>query len=128
MLQSLIDRTGLSCVGGFLAYFNDSSLYPGDPAAMFRKSIAVLILADDTILAAPVDLSSETAFQQPTVFTPVDPSVFSSRSFGPFFYRSCYFAIRSGALAGSYQITTEFIRNDRFPNERAYTRFLLGKK
>lgn len=127
MLQSLLDRAGLSYIGGFLAYFNDSSLYPSDPAGMFRRSIAVAILPDDTILAAPVDLTSEAAAQQPAVFSPIETDNFSKRSFGPFFYRSCYFAIRRGPLAGSYQITSDFIRTDRFPNERAYTRFLFGK-
>ena len=112
------------CIGGFIAYWNDSPLYPSDPEAMFRKAIAVLITQDERILVCPVDLTEKS---EPGAFRYIPKYQFSNRSTGALFFKGCYFSIREGDLQGSYQISSDFIKNQRFSNERAYTKFLLNK-
>ena len=63
-----------------------------------------------------------------TVFYPHPLSQFGTRSTGALFFKSCYFSIRTGDFAGSYQISEDYCKNEEFPNQRAYTKFLRGSK
>lgn len=112
-------------VGGFIAYWNDNPLYPGDPAAMFRRALAVLITAQEQVYVCPVDLTQEEPDCSKTMFYPMGRHQFAARSTGALFFKGCYFSIREGDYAGSYQISEDLIKNDRFPNAKAYTKFLL---
>ena len=53
MINELISVCPRLCRGGFIAYWNDTPLYPHDPAAMFRQAIAALLpTAGDPLVCA----------------------------------------------------------------------------
>ena len=128
MINELISVCPRLCRGGFIAYWNDNPLYPHDPAAMFRQAIAVLLpMAGDPLVCA-LDLTQEAPDFSNTVFYPHPLSQFGTRSTGALFFKSCYFSIRTGDFSGSYQISEDYCKNEEFPNQRAYTKFLRGSK
>ena len=126
MIHQLLIRSGVSCRGGFIAYYNEMSVYCPDPMAMFSRSIAVLVCGDGRLLICPVDLS-RTAQEQIFLFKRIERAAFGSRSTGALFFRGCYFSIHEGPLTGRYQISEDYIACDEFPNPRAYRKFLLDK-
>lgn len=127
MIDELIFSSGVSCRGGFIAYYNDMSLYCPDPAAMFRRSVAVLICGDGRLLILPVDLTRPEEIPERPAFRRISRAEFGARSTGALFAKGCYFSIETGPLKGSYQISDDLARTDEFPNARAYRRYLLQK-
>ena len=128
MIDQLIFRSGVTCRGGFIAYYNDMSLYSPDPLAMFSRAIAILVCHDGRLLICPVDMTKpEEVPEQPT-FRRISRGEFGTRSFGALFAQGRYFSIRSGELMGSYQISDILVRCDEFPTPRAYQRYLLQKE
>ena len=125
MIEQLLAAFPMSAIGGFIAYWNDNPLYPTDPMAMFRKALAVLITDREEIYVCPVDMTRDALDLPHTMFYPLPRHQFGSRSTGALFYKGCYFSIRDGDYAGPYQISEDLVCSDRFPNARAYTKFLL---
>lgn len=125
MIQELTKLCPLAVAGGFIAYWNDNPLYPSDPAAMFRRALAVLITDGGQIYITPVDMTREELDPGAITFYPIARNQFARRSTGALFYKGCYFSIRTGDYAGPYQISSDLIKNTSFPNEKAYTKFLL---
>lgn len=127
MIEALMIRCGAECRGGFVAYYNEMSLYSPDPAAMFSRAVAVLILCDHRLLITPIDLTKPDEIPDYPAFRRIERSEFGARSTGALFARGCYFSICSGELKGSYQISEDLFKTEEFPNARAYRRFLLMK-
>ena len=127
MIEQLMIRSGVLCQGGFVAYYNDMSLYSPDPAAMFRRAIGLLVCADGRLLVCPVDLTQPDALPAQPVFRRISRAEFGSRSTGALFAKGCYFSIDTGDLRGSYQISDDRVVNETFPTARAYRRYLLQK-
>ena len=125
MIETLIEMCRVDCRGGFVAYWNDSPLYPSDPSAMFSRAIAVLLTTDGRFLVRPIDLTQPDPIQSEGTFRFVDQSLFGTRSTGPLFFKGCYFSIRSGDLAGPYQISEDLVKSKEFPNARAYLKRML---
>ena len=125
MIEKLTAAFPMDTIGGFVAYWNDNPLYPSDPMAMFRKSLGVMITAKEQVYVCPVDLTVEELDLTKAMFYPLEKHLFGSRSTGALFYKGCYFSIREGDYAGAYQISDDMLKTDRFPNAKAYTRFLL---
>ena len=125
MIEKFIEKSGASCIGGFLAYYNDMSLYAPDPTWMLSRAVAVLVCADRRLLISAADLTLEERAPENAVFRRIERDMFAARSTGALFAQGRYFSIRSGPLAGSYQISDDLIRNEIFPDPRAYRRFLL---
>ena len=125
MIERFIEKSGASCIGGFIAYYNDMSLYAPDPAWMLSRAVAVLVCADRRLLISAADLTLEDRAPEQAVFRRIERETFAARSTGALFAQGRYFSIRSGPLAGSYQISDDLVRSDEFPNPRAYRRFLL---
>lgn len=128
MIERFIEKSGASCIGGFIAYYNDMSLYAPDPTWMLSRAIAILVRSDRRLLICPADLTLEEQAPERAVFLSIGREMFASQSTGALFAQGRYFSIRSGDLAGSYQISDDLIRNELFPNPRAYRRFLLGRE
>ena len=126
MIERFIEKSGATCIGGFVAYYNDMSLYAPDPMKMLSHAVAVLICDDRRLLICQADLTLEDMAPDAAVFRRIDRNMFAKRSTGALFAQGRYFSIRSGDLAGSYQISDDFVKNDWFPDPRAYRRFLLG--
>lgn len=126
MIERFMKKSGAACIGGFIAYYNDMSLYAPDPMKMLSGAVAVLICADRRLLISPADLTLEERAPERAVFRRIERETFARRSTGALFAQGRYFSIRSGDLAGSYQISDDYVKNDRFPNPRAYRRFLLS--
>ncbi len=127
MIQELISCSGVACRGGFIAYYHEMSLYCPDPALMFSKAIGILVSADGRFLITPVDLTHPEELVPWPHFRRIPRTEFSSRATGALFYEGRYFAIKSGDLMGAYQISDDLVLNERFPNPKAYRRFLLQK-
>lgn len=127
VIEALVIRSGVACRGGFVAYFNDMSLYSPDPAAMFSRAVAILVCADGRLLICPVDLTRPEEIPDRPAFRRISRAEFGARSTGALFARGCYFSIDTGELRGSYQISEDMISCDEFPNARAYRRYLLQK-
>lgn len=127
MIEQVLASCRTLCRGGFVAYYQDSALYPSDPAAMFTRAVAVLIAGDGRLLICPVDLSRP---EQPQEFhlRRIERTAFGSRATGALFARGCYFSIDEGPLKGGYQISDDRVVCDEFPTARAYRRYLLGKQ
>ena len=128
MIERFIEKSGAACIGGFIAYYNDMSLYAPDPMLMLSRAVAILVLADRRLLICPADLTLEDRAPEHAVFRSIERDQFAKRSTGALFAQGRYFSIRSGDLAGSYQISDDLIRSEAFPNPRAYRQFLLGQK
>ena len=128
MIERFIEKSGAACIGGFIAYYNDMSLYAPDPAVMLSRAVAILVRADRRLLICPADLTLEDRAPEHAVFRSIERDQFAKRSTGALFAQGRYFSIRSGDLAGSYQISDDLIRSEAFPNPRAYRQFLLGQK
>ena len=47
MIERFIEKSGAACIGGFIAYYNDMSLYAPDPAVMLSRAVAILVRAED---------------------------------------------------------------------------------
>lgn len=127
MIDELIFHSGVACCGGFIAYYNDMSLYCPDPAIMFSRAIAILISNDGRLLISPVDLTRPDDVFNCLHFERISRAEFGSRSFGVLFARGCYFSIDTGHLCGSYQISHDLVVSDRFPSAKAYCKYLLRK-
>lgn len=127
MIEALMIRSGVACCGGFVAYYNDMSVYAPDPALPFSRAVAILVCEDRRLLICPVDLTKPDEIPDRPAFVRISRSEFGSRSTGALIASGRYFSIRTGALAGSYQISDDMVINDVFPNARAYRRFLLMK-
>ena len=128
MIEDFIEKSGTGCIGGFIAYYNDMSLYAPDPACMLSRAVAILVRDDRRLLICNADLTLEDQAPANAVFRSIERDQFAKRSTGALFAQGRYFSIRSGDLAGSYQISDDLIRNEVFPDPRAYRRFLLEKK
>ncbi len=127
MIEALMIRSGVACCGGFVAYYNDMSVYAPDPALPFSRAVGILVCSDHRLLICPVDLTKPEEIPDRPAFVRISRSDFGSRSTGALFASGRYFSIRTGTLAGSYQISDDLIMNEDFPNARAYRRFLLMK-
>lgn len=127
MIDELIFRSGVPCRGGFIAFYNEMSLYCPDPARMFSAAVAILVCEDGRLLICPADLTKPDVIPDHPAFRRISRAEFGSRSTGPLFAKGCYFSIRSGELCGSYQISDDLVVCDEFPNARAYRRYLLQK-
>lgn len=125
MIETLAAALPLPTIGGFIAYWNDNPLYPSDPAAMFRRALAVLVTDREQIYVCPVDITRGEPDLQNTMFYPLERHHFAARSTGALFFKGCYFSIREGDYAGPYQISDDLLSTARFPNAKAYTKFLL---
>ncbi len=128
MIEQLIFRSGVPCRGGFIAYYNEMSLYCPDPMAMFSRSIAILVCHDGRLLVCPVDMTKPDEVPEQPGFRRISRGEFGTRSFGALFAQGRYFSIRSGELMGSYQISDDLVVCDEFPNPKAYQRYLLQKE
>lgn len=128
MIDQLILRSGVICRGGFIAYYNEMSVYSPDPMAMFSRSIAILVSADGRLLICPVDMTKPDVVPQTPGFRRISRGMFGTRSTGALFAQGRYFSIDSGELMGSYQISDDLVLCDEFPNPRAYRRYLLQKE
>jgi hypothetical protein len=128
MIEQFIRRCGLPCRGGFIAYYNDMNVYAPDPMWMLSRAVAVLVCGNGQLLISHADLTREERAPVDAVFSVIDRALFARRSTGALFAQGRYFSIRSGDLAGSYQISDDLIRSEAFPNPRAYRQFLLGQK
>ena len=128
MIEQFIKKSGASCIGGFIAYYNDMSLYAPDPMLMLSRAVAVLVRNDRSLLICPADLTLEENAPEQAVFRTIGREQFAKRSTGALFAQGRYFSIRSGDLAGSYQISDDLVLNEQFPSPRAYRQFLLGQK
>ena len=127
MIEDYIEKSGAACIGGLIAYYNDMSLYAPDPMLMLSRAVAILVLADRRLLITAADLTLEEQAPEFAVFRYIEPDQFARRSTGALFAQGRYFSIRSGDLAGSYQISDDLILSEAFPSTRAYRRFLLGR-
>lgn len=127
MIDELIFRSGVSCRGGFIAYYNDMALYSPDPAEMFRRSVAILVCADGRLLICLADMTKPDVIPEHPAFRRISRAEFGSRSFGALFAKGIYFSISTGELRGSYQISDDRVVCDEFPTARAYCRYLLQK-
>lgn len=127
MIERFIEKCAADCVGGFIAYYNDMSVYAPDPMWMLSRAVAVLVCNDRRLLIAAADLTMEDRCADDAVFRRIERGAFAKRSTGALFAQGRYFSIRTGTLAGSYQISDDLIINEMFPNPRAYRRFLLSK-
>ena len=128
MIERFIEKSGAACIGGFIAYYNDMSLYAPDPAVMLSRAVAILVRADRRLLICPADLTLEDRAPEHAVFRSIERDQFAKRSTGALFAQGRYFSIREGEFSGSYQISDDLIRSEAFPNPRAYRQFLLGQK
>lgn len=128
MIEKYIEKSGAACIGGFIAYYNDMSLYAPDPMLMLSRAVAILVLTDRRVLITQTDLTQEDQAPEHAVFRFIELDQFAKRSTGALFAQGRYFSIRSGELAGSYQISDDLILSEAFPNPRAYRRFLLDRK
>lgn len=125
MIEEFIRRCGFSCRGGFIAYYNDMNVYAPDPMWMLSRAAVILIAGGGQIYISPVDLTREDQAPDAAEFRLIDRSEFAKRSTGALFAQGRYFSVRSGPCAGSYQISDDLILNERFPNPRAYRKYLL---
>ena len=76
-------------------------------------------------MICPADLTLEDRAPEHAVFRSIERDQFAKRSTGALFAQGRYFSIRAGEFSGSYQISDDLIRNDEFPNPRAYLRCLF---
>ena len=125
MIEKLKSVFPMPVIGGFIAYWNKGHMYAADPQEMFTRSLAVLINEQEQIYVCPINVMQEEPDLTDTMFYPMQKYQFGSRSTGALFYKGCYFSVREGDYAGAYQISDDMLKTDRFPNARAYTRFLL---
>ncbi len=128
MIEQFIEKSGAQCVGGFIAYYyNDMSLYAPDPMAMLSRAVVILVRSDRRLLICPSDLTLAERAPEQAVFRTIAREMFAKRSTGALFAQGRYFSIRSGDLAGSYQISDDLVRNELFPDPRAYRKLLLNQ-
>ena len=125
MIEQFIRRCGLPCRGGFIAYYNDMNVYAPDPTWMLSRAVAVLVCGNGRLLITHADLTREERAPEAAVFSVIDRALFARRSTGALFAQGRYFSIREGEFSGSYQISDDLVRNDEFPNPRAYLRCLF---
>ena len=125
MIEQFIRQSGLPCRGGFIAYYNDMSLYAPDPMWMLSRAVVVLIGAGGQLFISRADLTRADRAVRDAVFSMIGRELFAKRSTGALFAQGRYFSIREGEFAGSYQISEDLLRTERFPDSRAYRRFLL---
>lgn len=125
MIEQFIRQSGLPCRGGFIAYYNDMSLYAPDPMWMLSRAVVVLIGAGGQLFISRADLTRADRAVRDAVFSMIGQELFAKRSTGALFAQGRYFSIREGEFAGSYQISEDLLRTERFPDPRAYRRFLL---
>ena len=111
IIEQFIRQSGLSCRGGFVAYYNDMNVYAPDPMWMLSRAVVILIGSGGQLFISRADLTREELAVQDAVFS--------------MFAQGRYFSIRDGEFAGSYQISDDYLRSEEFPNPRAYRRFLL---
>ena len=90
MIQELTKLCPLAVAGGFVAYWNDNPLYPSDPAAMFRRALAVLITDGGQIYITPVDMTREELDPGAITFYPIARNQFARRSTGALFYKGFF--------------------------------------
>ena len=57
MIEQFIRQSGLPCRGGFIAYYNDMSLYAPDPMWMLSRAVVVLIGAGGHLFISRADLT-----------------------------------------------------------------------
>ena len=125
MIEQFVRRFALPCRGGFIAYYNDMNVYAPDPMWMLSRSVVILICSGGRMMISHADLTLEDRAAESAVFCAIERDVFAKRSTGALFAQGRYFSIREGEFAGSYQISDDLIQNERFPNPRAYRRFLF---
>ena len=109
MIHQLIIRSGVPCRGGFIAYYNEMSVYCPDPMAMFSRSIAILVCGDGRLLVCPVDMTRPDEVPEQPDFRRISRGEFGTRSTGALFAQGRYFSIGSGELKGSYQISDDLV-------------------
>ncbi len=125
MIEKFIEKSGAQCIGGFIAYYNDMSLYAPDPMLMLSRAIVILVCPDRRLLISAADLTLEDRAAEHAVFRRIGREQFARQSTGALFAQGRYFSIRSGELSGSYQISDDLVKNELFPDPRAYRRLLL---
>ena len=125
MIEQFIRQSALSCRGGFIAYYNDMNVYAPDPMWMLSRAVVILIGAGGQLFISHADLTHAEQAVEDAVFSMIGRDQFAKRSTGALFAQGRYFSIRAGEFAGSYQISDDLIRNEEFPDPRAYRRRLL---
>ena len=121
MIQKVIDRQHVDCVGGFIATYADAIMAHMNPGNLHKHDIAIIVKSDGTIWGKRVT-QQDTNQNHDEWLEIVRDTIKSQKS--PILKKVCFFNIKKGNLYGTYIISEDFIRNEQFSDEQSYLDFI----
>lgn len=121
MIQEVIDRQQVDCVGGFIAAYADPIVAHINPGNLQKGNIAIIVKSDGTIWGKRV--TKEDTNQNHDNWLEIARDTIKPQK-SPILKEVCFFSIKKGNFHGTYIISEDFIRNEQFSNEQSYLRFI----
>lgn len=123
MIQEVIDRQHLDCVGGFIATYADPILAHLNPGNLQKHNIAIIVKGDGTIWGKGV--TQQDTNQNHDEWLEIARDTIKPQK-SPILKEVCFFNIKKGNLYGTYIISEDFIQNEQFSDEQSYLNFITA--
>lgn len=123
MIQTVIDEQNEECMGGFIATYADAIMLHINPSNLYKQEIAIIIKGNGTNWAKNVSVPNANQIQDKWLEIAKD-TIKPQRS--PIFRKICFFKVMEGNLYGTYIISEDFIKNERFSGEESYLNFITN--
>lgn len=121
MIQEVIDRQDIECMGGFIATYADAIMAHINPSNLQKNDIAIIISGDGTIRAKKVN--QQDINQNTDEWLEIARDNIKLQK-SPILKEVCFFKIKKGNLFGTYIISKDFITNKQFSDEKSYLNFI----
>ncbi|MEH7444174.1 hypothetical protein V7201_17820 [Bacillus sp. JJ1122] len=121
MIQEVVDRQQVDCIGGFIAAYADPIVAHMNPGHLQKRNIAILLKSDGTIWGKRI--TQEDTNQNDDNWIEIARDTIKPQK-SPILKDVCFFNIQKGTFYGTYIVSEDFIRNAQFLNEQSYLRFI----
>jgi hypothetical protein len=123
MILEVIDRNHEDCVGGFIATYAEPIMAHINPGNLQKHNIAIIVKGDGTIWGKRV-MQQDTKQDHDEWLEIVRDTIKLQKS--TILKEVCFFNIKKGNLYGTYIISEDIIRNDKFSDEQSYLNFITA--
>ncbi|MGG0655351.1 hypothetical protein [Rummeliibacillus pycnus] len=121
MIQVVIGKENIDCMGGFIAKYADAIMAHINPSNLHKHDIAIIIKGDGTIFGKRVT-QLDTNQNHDEWLEIARDTIKPQKS--PILKEVCFFKIKKGNLYGTYIISEDFIKNEQFSDEQSYLNFI----
>lgn len=118
-MNDILEAYGKKGLGSFIANYADPIIAHVNPMKLKDNNLLVVVNPDKTIAVTRLD-SGELSNSELTTI----PSGNIKKKMSPLLKNICYFQIQKGEYHGTYIISENILKNDQFPDEKSYLKFI----